>query len=154
MHDVLGTVQAIPPSEWKLPHVTILCSNDHSHTWSSQPYVGRKPVRNIDLPSVLLFSESSPAPAFRMMRLMNIRAISERRLHDYKQGYLLPAVQTVHAYLVRFKHSVIYSAATLSAVGRPNAKAAFPIMNARMRSFMQDALGTSFLVTLVHLQDA
>uniref|UniRef100_A0A6B0VFU9 Putative crack-1 is transposable element n=1 Tax=Ixodes ricinus TaxID=34613 RepID=A0A6B0VFU9_IXORI len=75
--------------------VTTLCPKKHSHTWSSQPYVGRKPVGNVDIASVLLFSGSSPAPALRMMRLMNIRVISERRFHDYQQAYLLPAVQTV-----------------------------------------------------------
>ncbi|CAN7938098.1 unnamed protein product, partial [Ixodes hexagonus] len=75
--------------------VTTLCCNNHSHRWSSQPYVGRKPAVNVDLSAVLLFSGSSPAPALRMMRLMNIRVISERNYYDYQQGYLLPAVQTV-----------------------------------------------------------
>ncbi|KAM7313643.1 uncharacterized protein ISCGN_003490 [Ixodes scapularis] len=71
------------------------CCNGDRHSWSSQPYVGRKPAGNIDLCAGILFSGSSPAPALRMMRLMNLRVISERTFHEYQEAYLLPAVQTV-----------------------------------------------------------
>lgn len=80
--------------------VTTLCPKYHSHTWSSQPYVGRKPVGNVDIASVLLFSGCRPAQALRMPRLMNIRVISDRKFHDYQQAYLLPAVQKVRRSLV------------------------------------------------------
>lgn len=83
------------------------CCNGDRHSWSSRPYVGRKPAGNIDLCAGILFSGSSPAPALRMMRLMNLRVISERTFHEYQEAYLLPAVQTVSAHLFSFSRNVV-----------------------------------------------
>lgn len=71
------------------------CSCGNQQTWSSQPWVGNRPLGNILFCSAILFSGVNIARALRMFTMMKVATLTRAQYFKMQRDYLFPAVNDV-----------------------------------------------------------
>lgn len=69
-------------------------SCEESSDWESQSFIKSIPTVNIQLSASILFSGSSPAKVLRILKLMNVAAISRSTYETHQTKYLQPTIMT------------------------------------------------------------
>ncbi|XP_064470217.1 uncharacterized protein LOC135384967 [Ornithodoros turicata] len=75
---------------------TTTCSCGRKRIWSSQPWVGSRPLGNVLLCTAILFSGMNVAKALRMFEMLRVPALSKSQYYRTQKEYLIPAVSYVY----------------------------------------------------------